>query len=122
MLKYELNRAEGILTITPSGPLETADFEKLIQDVDPYIKEAGKLNGLMIYAKFFPGWDNFAAFLSHMKFIKNHHQKIQKIAAVTDGTFLSIIPQVASHFVQAEIKHFDYTEKDAALDWLKTDK
>jgi hypothetical protein len=122
MLKYELNHAEGILIIRPNGPLESTDFEKLVQEVDPYIIEKGKLNGLMIYAKSFPGWDNFAAFLSHMKFVKNHHQKIKKIAAVTDSSFLSIMPQVASHFVKAEIKHFDYDDKDAALNWLRADK
>ena len=122
MLKYELNRSESILILMPSGPLESADFEKLIQEVDPYIKEKGKLNGLMIYTKSFPGWHNFAAFLSHIKFVKNHHQKVKKIAAVTDGTFLSIMPQVADHFVQAEVRHFDYSDKDAALDWLKADK
>jgi SpoIIAA-like len=122
MLKYELNHAEGILIIRPNGPLESTDFEKLVQEVDPYIIEKGKLNGLMIYAKSFPGWDNFAAFLSHMKFVKNHHQKIKKIAAVTDSSFLSIMPQVANHFVKAEIKHFDYDDKDAALNWLRADK
>ena len=122
MLKYELNRAESILIIMPDSPLESADFEKLIEEVDPYIKEKGKLNGLMIYAKSFPGWDDFAAFLSHIKFVKNHHQKIKKIAAVTDGAFLSIMPQVADHFIQAEVRHFDYADKDAALNWLKADK
>ncbi len=122
MLDYELNRAESILIIEPIGPLESADFEKLAQEVDPYIEENGKLNGLMVYAKSFPGWDDCAAFLSHIKFVKTHYQKIKKIAAVTDSGFLSIMPQVANHFVQAEVRHFDYDDKDAALKWLKTDK
>jgi len=122
MLNYELNRAEGILILKPIGPLESRDFEKLAREVDPYIIEKGTLNGLMIYAKSFPGWDNFAAFLSHMKFVKNHHQKIKKIAAVTGSSFLSIMPQVAKHFIQAEVRHFDYEDKDTALNWLKSDK
>ena len=122
MLHYELNRAESILILKPKGPLESTDFEKLAREVDPYILEKGTLNGLMIYAKSFPGWDNFAAFLSHIKFVKNHHQKIRKIAAVTGSCFLSIMPQVAKHFIQAEVRHFDYDDKDSALDWLKTDK
>jgi tRNA U38,U39,U40 pseudouridine synthase TruA len=122
MLNYELNRAEGILILKPIGPLESTDFEKLAREVDPYIIERGTLNGLMIYAKSFPGWDNFAAFLSHMKFVKNHHQKIKKIAAVTGSSFLSIMPQVANHFIQAEVRHFDYDDKDKALNWLKSDK
>jgi SpoIIAA-like len=122
MLNYELNRADSILIIEPDGPLESRDFEKLVQDVDPYISEKGNLDGLMIHAKAFPGWDSFAAFLSHMKFVRNHHQKIKKIAAVTDSGFLSIMPQVASHFIKAEVKHFGYADKDAALKWLKADK
>jgi len=122
MLNYELNRAEGILILNPIGPLESTDFEKLVQEVDPYILEKGNLNGLMIYTKSFPGWDNFAAFLSHMQFVKDHHQKIRKIAAVTGSSFLSIMPQVANHFIQAEVRHFDYDDKDAALNWLKAGK
>ena len=122
MLDYELHRAEGILILKPGGPLESTDFEKLVRDVDPYISEKGKLNGLMIYVKSFPGWDNFAAFLSHMKFVKNHHQKVKKIAAVTGSGFLSIMPQVANHFIRAEVRHFDYDDKDAALNWLKAGK
>jgi len=122
MLNYELNRMEGILILKPIGSLESTDFEKLSGEVDPYIIEKGTLNGLMIYAKSFPGWENFAAFLSHMIFVKNHHQKIKKIAAVTGSSFLSIMPQVANHFIQAEIRHFDYDDKDTALNWLKSDK
>ena len=121
MLDYELNRAEGILILKPAGPLESTDFERLVREVDPYISEKGKLKGLMIYVKSFPGWDNFAAFLSHIKFVKNHHQKVKKIAAVTDSNFLSIMPQVANHFLRAEVRHFDYDHTDAALDWLKAD-
>jgi len=122
MLNYELNRSEGILILKPIGPLASTDFENLARELDPYIIETGSLNGLMIYVKSFPGWDNFAAFLSHMKFVKNHHQKIKKIAAVTGSSFLSIMPQVANHFIQAEVRHFDYNDKDAALNWLKADK
>ena len=122
MLNYELNRTEGILILKPMGPLESTDFEKLAREVDPHVIEKGKLNGLMIFTKSFPGWDNFAAFLSHIKFVKNHHQKIKKIAAVTGSGFLSIMPQVANHFMQAEVRHFDYDNKDAALNWLKSDK
>jgi len=119
MLQYELNKADGILILKPSAPLESADFEKLVREVDPYIEEMGNLCGLMIYTKSFPGWENFASFLSHIKFVKNHHRKVKKIAAVTEGGFLSIMPQVAQHFVQAKVRHFDYKDKDAALNWLK---
>jgi len=119
MLGHELMRDERILIVTPEGHLEAADFEKLAGEIDPYIEERGTLNGLMIYVKSFPGWDDFAALLSHIQFVRNHHQKIAKVAAVTDSGFLSILPRVAGHFVRAEVRHFDYDDQEAALDWLK---
>lgn len=122
MLEYELNRIDGILILKPFGPLESTDFNKIAQEVDPYIRDIGQLNGLMIFTKSFPGWDSFAAFLSHMKFVENHHREIKKIAAVTGSTLISIMPQIAKHFVQAEVRHFKYEDKDVALNWLKADK
>jgi hypothetical protein len=118
MIHYDLLRDKGILIVTPEGPLQSADFERLALEVDPYIEEKGKLNGLMIYAESFPGWNNFAALVSHLKFVKNHHHNIKKVAAVTDIGFLSILPRVAKHFVQADIRHFDYRDKESALKWL----
>jgi tRNA U38,U39,U40 pseudouridine synthase TruA len=92
----------------------------LAREVDPYIQEKGSLNGLMIHAKSFPGWHDFAALVSHFRFVKDHHQRIAKIAAVTDNGFLAILPSIAKHFVHADIRHFDYNNKENALKWLGT--
>jgi len=120
MIHFELLRDRNILVITPDGPLEKADFEQLAKEVDPFIASKGKLAGVMLYAKSFPGWDSFGAFVSHLKFVADHHRQIERIAAVTDSGFLKIMPRIAEHFVQAEIKHFDLAEKDQALAWLET--
>ena len=122
MIAHELLRDKGILIVKPEGPLEKTDFEILAREVDPYIEAQGKLNGLLISAKLFPGWKDFAALVSHLRFVKNHHQKIRKVAAVTDSGFLSIMPHIATHFVDAEIQHFEYRDKDRALDWLTESK
>ncbi|MEJ2230118.1 MAG: STAS/SEC14 domain-containing protein [Nitrospirales bacterium] len=118
MISHELLSERGILIVIPEGPLEKNDFEALARDVDPYIEAQGKLNGLLISARLFPGWKDFAALVSHLRFVKNHHQKIRKVAAVTDSGFLSILPHIANHFVAAEVKHFEYGDKDRALAWL----
>lgn len=120
MLHHELKQEQGILIITPEGPLVKEDFEALAKVVDPFIESAGKLNGLMIYTRSFPGWQDFAGFVSHLGFVKNHQQRIAKVAAVTDGGFLSIMPGIADHFVKAKVRHFDYEAKQEALDWLSS--
>ena len=113
---------EGFFIVKLEGPLEKTDFEALARDLDPYIEAQGKLKGLLISAKLFPGWKDFVALVSHLRFVKNHHKKIRKVAAVTDSGFLSIMPHIATHFVDAEVQHFDYRDKDRALDWLSESK
>ena len=95
MIKSELLKDKGVLIVSPVGPLAASDFERLAQEVDSYIEQNGRLHGLMVHAEFFPGWADFAAFLLHLKFVKDHQSKIEKVAAVSDSGFLRIIPSVA---------------------------
>jgi hypothetical protein len=119
VLVYELLRNEGILLVRPQGPIQAGDFESIAKLVDPYIEEKGKLRGVMIEAQAFPGWDTFAALLSHLRFVRDHHRLISKIAAVSDSAILSILPQLAKHFVKADVRHFNANDRDAALAWLR---
>lgn len=118
MLNHELRRDEGILVLKPAGPLEAGDFTILASHVDAYLEQNGKLRGVLVHAKAFPGWKDFGALLAHLKFVKQHHQKIEKVAVVADGAFATVMPHIASHFIHAQVKHFDYAHEDAALDWL----
>ena len=119
MLNSELLKEDRILIVSPDDALEASDFERLASHIDPFIEENGSLNGLMIYTESFPGWENFAGLVSHIKFVKNHHKQIKKVAAVTDSGIASFLPTIAKHFVDADIRHFNYQDKDAALSWLK---
>ena len=40
----------------------------------------GKLTGLLIEARSFPGWDSFGALIQHLKFLRDHHRKIDRVA------------------------------------------
>lgn len=120
MVEHELNRSDGILTIRPHGRLEATDFERIATEIDPYIEANGRLNGIMIQAESFPGWKDFGGLIAHLRFVKNHHQNIEKIAAVSDSAILTIAPAIAKHFVHAEVRHFPQADKDAALAWLRT--
>jgi len=119
MLAHELLRKEGILLVRPQGPIQAGDFESVAKLVDPYVEQMGALKGVMIEAPSFPGWDSFAALLSHLRFVRDHHRLITKIAAVSDSAVLSIAPQIAKHFVKAEFRHFNANEREAALAWLR---
>ena len=119
MLNHELRHDDGILVLNPEGPLEAADFTTLASQVDAYLESHAKLHGVLIHAKSFPGWKDFGAMLAHMKFLKEHIQKIEKVAVVADGAVASIMPSIANHFVHAQVQHFDFEREDEALTWLR---
>ena len=119
MVEHELLRDEGILIIRPKGRLEAADFVALAGEIDPYIEANGKLHGLLLDAEAFPGWADFAALVAHLKFVRDHHHKIRRVAVVSDSTFLTVAPRFASHFVRATVRHFFESHREAALAWLR---
>jgi hypothetical protein len=119
MLSPELRHSDAILVLNPEGSLEAADFTTLVGPVDAYLKQQGKLRGVLIRAKSFPAWKDFGSLLSHLNFFKTHHRGIEKVAVVADGAFATIMPNLANHFVHAQVQHFDFSHEDAAWDWLR---
>ncbi len=122
MISFKILKAKGIVIIEPSGALKETDFDKLTNEIDAYISDKGYVNGIIIHTRDFPGWENYGAFTHHMKFIKDHHKKIKRVAAVTDSKFMTIAPMIATHSVSAEVKHFDYADMDVAKKWIQETK
>ncbi|MGD8317208.1 MAG: STAS/SEC14 domain-containing protein [Myxococcales bacterium] len=117
-LSFELMEEKGILVLEPNGELEAADFERLSAEIDPYIERTGALNGLMIVAEHFPGWDDFSALSSHLRFVREHRKEIRRVALVTDDRLLSAIPRIASRFLDAEVRVFPMNARDEAILWV----
>jgi len=119
MIHPELLKDKGILIVRPQGPLRAEDFATLGALVDPYLEQHGALAGLMIDAPSFPGWDDFAALVSHLRFVRDHHRRIRRVAVVSDSALLAAGPKIASHFVAAELKTFPCAERAVALAWIE---
>ncbi len=120
MLKHTLLACEGILILEPSDALEAADFEAVVHDIDPYLTEHDSLAGVIIVAKAFPGWLNLEAAISHLRLIENYHQKIKRLAIVSDNGLLTALPKFAAHLVHPDAKHFSESEYEDALSWLRS--
>jgi SpoIIAA-like len=54
--------------------------------------------------------------IAHLKFVRDHHTLIDRIAVVADGLVARLVPSIASHFVNATLEHFD--DEATALAWL----
>jgi hypothetical protein len=106
------------VTLLPEGALSAQDFEYASGVIDPYLEKARNLKGVIILTKSFPGWESFGALLKHFKFVKDHHEKVSKVALVTDSVLGDIGENIAGHFVSAEIKHFPFDELSDAQNWI----
>ena len=116
MIKITLK--QNYCLIEPQGPLSKEDFAAIASQIDPLIKRDGYLDGLIIKTRDFPGWEGLGDIIEHFRFVKNHHQVIKKIALVTDAKVGEIFPSIVSHFVKAEVKHFEFDDYGAAVEWV----
>ena len=118
MLSVEIDEENGVAIFEPNGSLSADDFESAARVIDPYLEKSGLLKGLVIHVEHFPGWDSFAALVSHLKFVKAHHKKISRVAFSTDSVVGEFAETIGSHFVNAEIKVFAYGELEQAKAWV----
>ena len=118
MLTVKIDAARGLIMIEPHGPLEQQNFQQLTSIVDAHLEENVALHGIMISTRDFPGWDSFAAFVDHIRFVRDHHKLIARIALVTDSPVGQIAPVLVRHFIQAEVRHFAYDDGEKAMNWL----
>jgi len=121
MIDYTLDSSTGILHLRPTSALEQSDFEQLAKAVDPLIVQRGSLAGIIVETPGFPGWSSFGALAAHLRFVKNHHQHVRKIAIVTDSPIGNVAENLVGHFVSAEVKQFASSELETARLWIKSD-
>lgn len=71
----------------------------------------------MIHAREFPGWENVGSLLRHVRFVRDHHRRVRRVALAADSKLAGLMPHLANHFVQAEVRRFGHDEFEDALAW-----
>jgi hypothetical protein len=102
----------GLIVVEVKHALSAQDFDALAFTADTWIESHGSLQGIVIHARAFPGWENLGGLVRHMQFVRDHHRHVKRIALAADAKIASLAPKIAEHFIQAEVKHFGYDELD----------
>ncbi|MGD0674524.1 MAG: STAS/SEC14 domain-containing protein [Polyangiaceae bacterium] len=116
-VRHRLLPDKGVVVIDAEGALHAEDFDAVALTVDPWIESHGSLEGVVIHARTFPGWENLGSLVRQVQFVRDHHRQVRRIALATDGKLASLAPRVGEHFVRAEIKTFGYAQLDGAVAW-----
>jgi len=115
---YRILADRAVLLIEPNGVLRAEDFDAISAAVDVWIESTDRpLRGVVVHARAFPGWENLGSFLRHVRFIRDHHRRVQRVALATDAALAGVATNLADHFTQATIKRYDYEDSDCAIAW-----
>ncbi len=119
MIEHRIIEDKGIVVVEPVSSLTSGDFRELSESVDAYLADHPAMDGMLIHSKEFPGWESFAGLTAHIRFVRDHHQKIKRVAIVTDSSMGSVAKTLAKHFTAAEVRHYPYADLDDAMEWLE---
>lgn len=116
-VSHHLVAESGVIVVDVREPLRVQDFDALAQTADAWLGTHDDLRGLVIHARAFPGWENITSLLRHLRFVRDHHRKVKRVAVAADSKLADLMPHLAKHFVQAELTSFGYDELDDAVAW-----
>lgn len=120
-ISHRLLPESGVIVVEVKHALSAQDFDALAFTADTWIESHGRLQGIVIHAREFPGWENFGSFVRHIQFVRDHHRNVKRIALAADAKFATLAPKIAEHFIQAEVKRFAYDELEQAIIWAGSD-
>ena len=109
--------SDRVLKITVSEKLNADDFQRLAPAIDTLIQQQGAIR-LLVDASHFGGWKNTAAFERHIGFVKDHHQKVERIAVMTGHDWQHWVIGTIRLFVHPEVRVYDKGEQNEALRWI----
>ena len=105
------------LRLTAPEKFRSDDFQKLALQVDPLIRQHNNIR-LLIDASKFHGWENLSALKNHVAFIKAHHRKVERIALIAAHKWQHWLIRVISRFVHPEVRAYDKSTENEALQWI----
>lgn len=114
---HRLLPEQGVLVVEVSEPLRAPDFDALAATADAWLATHDALPGVVLHARTVPGWENVTGLLRHVRFVRDHHRAVRRVAVASDSRVADVLPRLADHFVKAELRHFGYGELDDAVAW-----
>lgn len=116
-----LDAGAGVLVLEPAvdQALSEDDFEAVGKVIGDYLKDHDRLRGILIHSRAFPGWQSVGALFAHLKFVNAVHDRISKVALVTNSPMGTFADHVLDPLMLAKIRKFNDDERDQAMSWLQ---
>ncbi|MCC5872034.1 MAG: STAS/SEC14 domain-containing protein [Gammaproteobacteria bacterium] len=114
--------ARGILEVEVHGSFGTRDFGHMASG-DGLLPYHGRLRGVLIslHGGAWEGsessWDALDTLLSHLGFVRVHHEHLTRIALLAPGDWQPLADRLGKHFAHAEVRTFPAGDAQSARAW-----
>ncbi len=112
----------GIIEVEVHGSFGTRDFGHVASG-DGLLSYHGKLRGAVIslngsaWNGSEASWDALDTLLSHLGFVRVHHEHLTRIALVAPGDWQPLADRLGKHFAHAEVRTFAAEADQGARAW-----
>jgi hypothetical protein len=111
--------AGGKLIVCVSGLLTKEDYDRMLPELEPVLRQHGKWR-ILFEMTDFHGWEP-AALWEELKFDWAHFRdfsNIERCAMAGDKKWQSVMATLSKPFTSAAIRYFDLTDLAGARNWL----
>lgn len=122
MISIEQHPDDGIFVVSPDGPISSSDIAELNRQVSDYINANDRVPNLVLRAEHFPAWKDFDAVSDHIRFVRDHHKLVRKVAIVTDSRLVWLVRPLIDSFTGAKIRRFTAGDYEKAYSWARTEE
>jgi len=114
----KLDKSSGnVLGYKISGTVKKEDYKTMVPEVEAVIEEKGSANLLLDMSGF--KWEALGAWGADMKFGRDYHKKIKKMAIVGNKRWEKWMTKIVDPFYAGEAEYFEATDSEAAWAWLR---
>ncbi len=99
-----------------SGTIRKEDYAVMIPELESALQEYGSANLLLDLSQF--KWEAINAWGSDMKFGREFHKSIEKLAIIGDKQWQKWLAKISNPFFAKEAKFFEISETQSAWSWL----
>jgi len=119
MINIHYDKEQRIIYATVHGQITHQDVHENVENVvEKILSEVEYINGVLIDAIEFTGWESLAAFAEHINFVQEKHQYIKRVAIVVEDQWQRLIATLTTMIDKTEVKTFDLDQKDQASEWI----
>ncbi|MFP4698505.1 MAG: STAS/SEC14 domain-containing protein [Eubacteriales bacterium] len=115
MITIKTNEKPSIIEVEIEGKVKENDIKEFENYFKQKRKSQDEINLLMSIKEI--GY-SFNGLIEDFKFESKYWNEFNRIAILSDKKWLEFVSKIADSLPNVEVKHFDYDEKEKAINWF----